>query len=77
MEPRLSLHKNLRWWLNLEPLDGTFEKMEVESVQETVKIATQSTDHSHCCVPECNSDARYNPENKVSFHTCPKRRKEC
>ena len=49
--------------------------MEVESVQETVEIATQSTDHSHCCVPECNSDARYNPENKVSFHTFPKNAK--
>ena len=53
--------------------------MEVQSLQETVEIATQSTDHSHCCVPECNSDARYNPENKVHstpFQKMPKVRKE-
>ena len=50
-----------------------FGKMEEESVQETVEIATQSTDHSHCCVPECNSDARYNPENKVSCQKSEKK----
>ena len=26
--------------------------------------------HKHCCVPECTSDSRYNPE--LHFHKIPK-----
>eukprot|EP00795_Rhopilema_esculentum_P000283 gene283-9933_t len=35
-------------------------------------MASTSTDHSHCCVPQFVSDARYGPERQLSFHTFPK-----
>ena len=27
----------------------------------------ETSDHSHCCVPECASDKRYDIENKLSL----------
>ena len=38
-----------------------------------------NSDHSHCCVPLCTSDARYDPEKKISFHKFskdPKKRQD-
>jgi len=32
----------------------------------------RTTDHSHCCVPKCTSDKRYDIEDKISFHQFPK-----
>ena len=39
---------------------------------KTKKKRARTTDHSHCCVPQCTSDKRYDTDDKLSFHKIPK-----
>ena len=41
-------------------------------VEVPKKNGVITSDPGHCCVPECTSDKRYDPENKLSFHIFPK-----
>ena len=48
------------------------DKENVNVVQApTSRKRAETSDHSHCCVPECTSDKRYDIENKLSFHAFP------
>ena len=40
------------------------ENVNVEQAP-TKRKRTEASDHSHCCVPECTSDKRYDIENKL------------
>ncbi len=47
--------------------------MENDLVRDKTKKKHASTsDHSHCCVPQCTSDKRYDTEDMLSFHKIPK-----
>ena len=42
------------------------DKENVNVVQApTKRKRAETSDHSHCCVPECTSDKRYDIENKL------------